>query len=216
MRADRRGTCDAAGHAHVMTSSPIKPNIACPHLYSQSKMSFLRPYRLTRIIRTVPRPILYRPSLQARFASGYGDPSDDAHPATANPQEQGSSTQKKQPEHPGPRENEPSEQGGSSFGDKGQNTKVSGAPTDTKSAGRASQTSWDGPEDKGGSKVHGSGKETKLGGSLSGNKDKSTTTKSEAGNAGVKGDMSEMGEIDPDDAMDAKEVGGTDDSRKQR
>src|SRR5271170_5191057 len=122
-------------------------------------MSFLRPYRVCSILL---RPV-YRPvpqiALRGRFASGYGDPSSDAHPATANPQEQGSSTQEKQAEHPGPRENEPSKQGGSSYGDKGQDTKADEAPTDTKSA-------------EGGSKTGGArnrflqdDRETKLGGS---------------------------------------------------
>ena len=179
-------------------------------------MSFLRPeYRFSTVVRTTSRPIRCPPSLQARFASGYGDPSDDAHPATANPQEQGSSTQKKQPEHPGPRKNEPSKQGGSSFGDKGQDTKVNSAPTDTKSASRASETSWNGQAEVEGSKVHGKGKETKLGGSLSGNKDKSTTTDSTAGETKVKGDMGTMGQIDEGEAVDAKQVGGKNETRKQ-
>jgi hypothetical protein len=170
----------------------------------------------TRFIRllTVPRPLApFR--LPQRFASGYGDPSDEAHPATANPQDQGSSTQRKQPEHPGPRENEPSRQGGSSFGDKGQNPKVDAPPTDTESPTRASETSWDGNGSPGGSRVHGSEKqETKLGGSLSGNRDKSTDPPAESGVGGkrVKGDLRTEGQTD---GKDARDVGGKDDSRKQ-
>lgn len=181
-------------------------------------MSFLRPYRvhsilLRPIIRPVPPTLL-----RARFASGYGDPSDGAHPATSNPQEQGSSTQQKQAEHPGPRKNEPDQQGGSSYGDKGQDTKADAAPTDTKSSDRASATSWQGDgSGSGGSKVHGSEKkETRLGGSLSMNKDKTTDPPKETGVGDderlLEGDVANMGKTDGEDARD---VGGKDDTRKQ-
>jgi hypothetical protein len=182
-------------------------------------MSFLRPYR----VRSILLHPIYRPvpqfALRARFASGYGDPSDDAHPATANPQEQGSSTQQKQAEHPGPRENEPDKQGGSSYGDKGQKTKADAPPTDTKSSERAADISWqgNGSNSEGGSRVHGSEKkETRLGGSLSMNKDKGTDPPKESGVGGdeppLEGDMAKMGKTD---GKDARDVGGKDDTRKQ-
>ena len=166
----------------------------------QDKMSlFRRPYRFRALLAPIPRKCPFSPAVQVRFASGYGDPSSDAHPATANPQEQGSSTQEKQPEHPGPRENEPSKQGGSSYGDEGQETK----------------------SEEGSSKTGGSGnrflkeeRETKLGGSLSQNKDKKPDPPSETGVGGprVKGDLNTPGETDGEDARD---VGGKDDTRKQ-
>jgi len=168
---------------------------------------FRRPYRFRALHVPIARRSPFSPAVQARFASGYGDPSSDAHPATANPQEQGSSTQEKQAEHPGPRENEPSKQGGSSYGDKGQDTKADEAPTDTKSA-------------EGGSKTGGArnrflqdDRETKLGGSLSQNKDKKPDPPPETGVGGarVKGDLETRG----DDGKDAREVGGKDDTRKQ-
>src|SRR5271170_5578707 len=182
-------------------------------------MSFLRPYRVRSILL---RPV-YRSApqftLRARFASGYGDPSDDAHPATANPPEQGSSTQQKQAEHPGPRENEPDKQGGSFYGDKGQKTNADAAPTDAKSSERAADTSWqgNGSNSEGGSRVHGSEKkETRLGGSLSMNKDKGTDPPKETGVGGdedpLGGDMANMGKTD---GKDARDVGGKDDARKQ-
>ena len=81
----------------------------------------------------------------------------------------------KQGEHPGPRDNKPSNQGGSSYGDKGQKTKADATRTDTKSSGRASETSCDGNGSPGGSRVHGSEKkETRLGGGLSMHDDKDT------------------------------------------
>jgi hypothetical protein len=101
------------------------------------KLFPLQPLRIQSMIR------LHRVSpiaVHVRSASGYGDPSDNAHPATANPQAQGSGTQEKQAEHPGPRDNEPSKQGGSSYGDKGEKTKADAGPTDIKPAGRVSET----------------------------------------------------------------------------
>lgn len=178
-------------------------------------MSFLRPLRSQAIINRSTSRRITPTALHIRLASGYGDPSDNAHPATSNPQDQGNSTQEKQAEHPGPRSDEPDTQGGSSFGDKGQNTKANAAPTDTKSASRASETSWDENNggSKGGSKVHGKDRtETKLGGNLSGNKDKTTDSNTTAGVSRVKGDFNVMGQTDGEDARD---VGGKDDSRKQ-
>jgi hypothetical protein len=178
-------------------------------------MSFLRHLRHRSVLlRSTPCQI---PPIAVRIrrASGYGDPSDNAHPATSNPQDQGNSTQEKQAEHPGPRADEPDTQGGSSFGDKGQNTKADAAPTDTKSASRAAETSWDGNHggSRGGSKVHGKDRtETKLGGNLSGNKDKTTDENTTAGVSRVKGDLNVMGQTD---GKDARDVGGKDDSRKQ-
>jgi hypothetical protein len=181
-------------------------------------MSFLRPLRSPSILlRPIHRAPLFRPP-GLRFATGYGDPSDEGHPAAANPQEQGSSTQAKQAEHPGPRENEPDHQGGSSFGDKGQETKAKAAPTDTKSGSRAGETSWDGDNGETGSRVHGSGKkETVLGGSLSMNKDK---VPDEAEHNALrknpaKGDLGEEGLADHS-KRDARKIGGQDDTRKQR
>ena len=73
-------------------------------------------------------------------------------------------------EHLGPRENEPSKQGGSSFEDKDRTKRRS---MDKKSADKARKTSSDGGNNVGGSRVHGKGKqETTVRGSLSGNKDK--------------------------------------------
>lgn len=179
-------------------------------------MSFLRPLRNTRIVlRPIHRVPLFRPP-GLRFATGYGDPSDEGHPAAANPQEQGSSTQAKQAEHPGPRENEPDRQGGSSFGDKGQETKVKAGRTDTRSGSRAGETSWDGDNGKTGSRVHGSAKkETVLGGSLSMNKDKVPDEGEDALRKNpAKGDIGEEGLADHA-KRDARKVGGQDDTRKQ-
>jgi hypothetical protein len=153
-------------------------------------------------------------ALRARLASGYGDPSENPYP-TQDPKDEKSSTQASQAEHPGPKENEPSSQGGSSFGDKGQDTKAKAAPTDTKSSSRAAETSWSGNGNKSadtGSRVHGNQNATALGGSLSGNKDKSTDSDSTAGTVRGKGDVNEMGKTDGEDARD---VGGKDDTRKQ-
>jgi hypothetical protein len=192
-------------------------------------MSFLRPLRTPSVLLRTPRTHRLRPRpstiapTTVRFASGYGDPSDNAHPATADPQAQGNSAQKAQAEHPGPRENEPDSKGGSTFGDKGQEK---GSPTDTKSASRASETSWDnGGNGSGknggsasdaarvGSKVHGKDRtETALGGNLSGNKDKMTDENTTAGVSRVKGDLNVMGQVD---GKDARDVGGKDDTRKQ-
>lgn len=84
---------------------------------------------------------------------------------------------------------------------------MNGAPTDKKSASGAAETNWDNKrKTKLGGHVSGDVKETVLGGSLSGNKDKTTTKDSEAGVVNVKGDMGVMGEIDPKDAVDAKDV----------
>ena len=181
-------------------------------------MSFLRPYRVHSILlRPAFRPVPPR-LLRTRFASGYGNPSDEAHPATSKPQEQGSSTQQRQAEHPGPRENEPDQEGGSAYGDKGQNTKTESAPTDTKSSDRAGATSWQGSgSDSGGSRVQGKEKkETRLGGSLSMNKDKEPDPPKETGVGSdgerLSGDTAKMGKTDGEDARD---VGGKDDTRKQ-
>lgn len=178
-------------------------------------MPFLRPYRIqSGFLRTGYCPLLSNP-LRARFASGYGNPSNDAHPVTSNPQGQGSSTQQKQAERPGPRESEPSKQGGSSYGDEGQDTKADAAPTDTKSSRRASEASWEGNGSPGGSRVHGSEKKkTKLGGSLSMNKDKNPDPTIGDGLRGnpMKGDMKLEGQ---EDGKDARDVGGKDDARKQ-
>jgi hypothetical protein len=179
-------------------------------------MSFLRPYRAQSILlRSFPGPFV-PVALRSRQASGYGDPSENPYP-TQDPKDQGSSTQASQAEHPGPKDNEPSSQGGSSFGDKGQDTKAKAAPTDTKSSSAAAETSWDGNNDassaKGtGSVVHGNENTTALGGSLSGNKDKTTDSNTKAGVVKGKGDVTKMGKTD---GKDAREVGGKDDSRKQ-
>ena len=179
-------------------------------------MSFLRPYRAQSILlRSVPRPFVPI-ALRSRLASGYGDPSDNPYP-TQDPKDQDSSTQASQAEHPGPKHNEPSSQGGSSFGDKGQDTKAKAAPTDTKSSSRAAETSWDGNKNTSssegtGSVVHGNENATALGGSLSGNKDKTTDSNSKAGVVKGKGDVTKMGKTD---GKDARDVGGKDDSRKQ-
>jgi hypothetical protein len=176
-------------------------------------MSFLRPYRVQSLLLRITYRPLSPVAFRARFASGYGDPSDEAHPTTAKPQEQGSSTQKKQPEHPGPRENEPSHQGSSSKNDKGQESNVDSASTESKSSGR--DVSWQGNGAPGGSRVHGSEKkETRLGGSLSMNKDKTTDSQDESGvgDSRVEGDLEPEGQTD---GKDARDVGGKDDSRKQ-
>jgi hypothetical protein len=172
-------------------------------------MSFLRPLRVQFVI----RPHRISPvALRVRPASGYGDPSDDAHPATAKPQEQGSGTQEKQAEHPGPRDNEPSKQGGSSYGDKGGKTKAAAPPTDT---GKATETSWSGGNNVGGSRVHGKGKqETKLGGSLSGNKDHGVIEVERSGPGRGNREESNQQSIGRRSATDPKGVGGKDDSRK--
>lgn len=178
------------------------------------KMSFLRPCCARSILlRSSPRPFVPI-TLRARLASGYGDPSENPYP-TPDAKDQKSSTQASQAEHPGPKENEPSSQGGSSFGDKGQDTKAKTAPTDTKSSSRAAETSWDGNKSAGktGSRVHGKNESsTSLGGNLSGNRDKSTDSDSKAGTVRGKGDVSEIGKTDGEDARD---VGGKDDTRKQ-
>jgi len=85
------------------------------------------------------------------------------------------------------------------LGHKGQNKKANAAPTDTKSAERAADTSWQetGSDSEGGSRVHGSErKETRLGGSLSVNKDKGTDPPKETGVGGdevpLGGDMADI------------------------
>ena len=182
-------------------------------------MSFLRA-RTLFAIRPILRPSLTPIYVGRHFATGYGDPSDDAHPATANSQDQGSSTKSKQAEHPGRRSNEPSSQGGSKLGSEktsSKDTSPDSAPTSTSSSSAASETSWKkGDNDtSGGSRVHGSEKkESVLGGSLSGNKDKWVVDTEGGWGAGREEDVNEdKGE--EREERDARDVAGRDDSRKQ-